>query len=590
MEIQLTTKEAAYLELVAKVVEERTKNQNLSVGIIIEQNAENNPEGCALLFDDSSWTWQILNQESNKIANYFLNAGIKFGDTIAVMMENSPEFLSITTGINKIQGISSMINVNQRKQALIHSFKISEPLWVIVDGDSLPAFTDVFSDLNFDKNKVFVINNHNNHDHYFIDFHKELETVLIDNPVSTYKSHLRDMTMYIFTSGTTGLPKAAHIRNMYTVTSINTWSSVILHMTPNDIMYICLPLFHSNALHLALSAAIGGGSAVAIARRFSVRNFWKDIKKFNATCFNYIGEICRYLFNQPLTPEDRNHRVYKICGNGLSPEIWKEFKERFGIREVYEHYGMTEMWGAFVNYINLDCTVGYNAAPYAIVKYNFENNEPERDNNGFLQEVEEGQAGLLIIQTWSDYVFAGYTDKKASEKKLLVDVFEKGDVWMNAGDIVRNIGYKHAQFVDRLGDTFRWKGENVSTTELEDLISSFEEIEHSSVYGVEIPGCEGRAGMASILASVEVEKFDFNNFLSTLQNKLPKYAIPRFVRFLFELSTTSTYKIQKYDMKKLGFNIKKTNNPIYVYLPETTKYTLLTERIYEDILNRKYRF
>ena len=196
----------------------------------------------------------------------------------------------------------------------------------------------------------------------------------------------------------------------------------------------------------------------------------------------------------------------------------------------------------------------------------------------------------MIIQTWSDYVFAGYTDKEASEKKIFYNVFEKGDVWMNAGDIVRNIGYKHAQFVDRLGDTFRWKGENVSTTELEDLISSFEEIEHSSVYGVEIPGCEGRAGMASILASVKVEKFDFNNFLSTLKENLPKYAIPIFVRFLSELNTTSTYKIQKFDMKKIGFNIKKTNNPIYVYLPGTHKYTLLTERIYENILNGKYRF
>lgn len=282
--------------------------------------------------------------------------------------------------------------------------------------------------------------------------------------------------------------------------------------------------------------------------------------------------------------------MYKICGNGLSPEIWKEFKKRFGIREVYEHYGMTEMWGAFVNYLNLDCTVGYNAAPYAIIKYNIEKNEPERDRNGFLLRVEEGEAGLLIIQTWSDYVFAGYTDKGASEKKIFYNVFEKGDVWMNAGDIVRNIGYTHAQFVDRLGDTFRWKGENVSTTELEDLISSLEEIEHTSVYGVEIPGCEGRAGMASILASVNVEKFDFNNFLSTLQNKLPKYAIPIFVRFLSELSTTSTYKIQKYDMKKIGFNIKKTNNPIYVYLPGSTKYTILTKKIYENILNRKYRF
>ena len=196
----------------------------------------------------------------------------------------------------------------------------------------------------------------------------------------------------------------------------------------------------------------------------------------------------------------------------------------------------------------------------------------------------------MVIQTISEYIFAGYTDKTASEKKLLYDVFEKGDVWMNASDVVRNIGYNHAQFVDRLGDTFRWKGENVSTTEVEDIISSFEEIDHASVYGVEIPGYEGRVGMASILATIKHEKFDFNNFVKTLQDNLPKYAIPIFIRFLSQLNTTSTYKIQKYDMKKIGFNIKKTNNPIYVYLPRSAKYTLLTERIYENILNRKYRF
>ncbi|GAG97251.1 unnamed protein product, partial [marine sediment metagenome] len=285
-------------------------------------------------------------------------------------------------------------------------------------------------------------------------------------------------------------------------------------------------------IHIGWSAAIRGGSAIAIARRFSVRNFWEDIKKFNATCFNYIGEICRYLFNQPPSPEDRKHRVYKICGNGLRPEIWKEFKERFGVREVYEHYGMTEMWGMFCNYLNLDCTIGYNAAPYAIVKYNIENNEAERDKNGFLQRVEEGQAGLLIIQAMSEYIFAGYTDTIASKKKLLYDVFEKGDVWMNAGDIVRNIGYKHAQFVDRLGDTFRWKGENVSTTEVEEVISSFESIDHTAVYGVEIPGTEGRAGMISILTTVKHEKFNFISFLRTMKSNLPKYAIPIFVRFL----------------------------------------------------------
>ena len=566
---------------------------NVSLGKYLEYNAERYSSNPAIYYEDIMYTYKEFNEIINQYANYLLTLGVTKGEVINIFVENRPELLFLIAAMSKIGTIGALINTRQRSSVLLHSLTLNPVKIHIIGEELIEPFNEIKSELGLtgneklfflkDKGKIDVPDN-------FIDLQEEIKDVIKENPSIKTEIKGKDTYLYIFTSGTTGLPKAAHIRNMYTATSIIHWSNAVLHMTPDDIMYISLPLFHSNALHLALSAAIGGGSAVAIARRFSVRNFWKDIKKFNATCFNYIGEICRYLFNQPLTPEDRNHRVYKICGNGLSPEIWKEFKERFGIREVYEHYGMTEMWGAFVNYINLDCTVGYNAAPYAIVKYNFENNEPERDKNGFLQRVEEGQAGLLIIQTWSDYVFAGYTDKKATEKKILVDVFEKDDVWMNAGDIVRNIGYKHAQFVDRLGDTFRWKGENVSTTELEDLISSFEEIEHTSVYGVEIPGCEGRAGMVSILASVKVEKFDFSNFLSTLQNKLPKYAIPRFIRFLSELNTTSTYKIQKYDMKKLGFNIKKTNNPIYVYLPETTKYTLLTERIYEDILNRKYRF
>ena len=568
-------------------------DDNVSLGKHLEYNAKRYPNNPAIYYEDVVYTYKELNEIINQYANYLLSLGVSKGEVINIFVENRPELLFLIAAMSKIGTIGALINTRQRSSILLHSLTLN-PVGIYIIGEELiKPFEEIKSELCLTgKEKLFFLKDKGKIDipEDFVDLQEEIEDESRENPSTKTEIKGKDTYLYIFTSGTTGLPKASHIRNMYTATSINTWGSAILHMTPDDIMYISLPLFHSNALHLAWSAAIGGGSAVAIARRFSVRNFWKDIKKFNATCFNYIGEICRYLFNQPPTPEDRNHRVYKICGNGLSPEIWKEFKERFGIREVYEHYGMTEMWGAFVNYINLDCTVGYNAAPYAIVKYNFENNEPERDKNGFLQRVEEGQAGLLIIQTWSDYVFAGYTDKKASEKKILVDVFEKGDVWMNAGDIVRNIGYKHAQFVDRLGDTFRWKGENVSTTEVEAIISSFEVIDHTSVYGIEIPGCEGRAGMASILTEVKHEKFDFNKFIKTLHDNLPKYAIPIFVRFLSELNTTSTYKIQKNDMKKIGFNIKETNNPIYAYLPGSTEYIHLTERIYENILNRKYRF
>ncbi len=568
-------------------------DDSISLGKRLEYNAEQYSSNPAIYYEDVMYTYKEFNENVNQYANYLLSLGVTKGEAINIFVENRPELLFLIGAMSKIGTIGALINTRQRSSILQHSLKLNPVKIYIIGEELIKPFEEIKSELGLTgKEKLYFLKDKGKIDipEDFVDLKKEIDDENKENPSIKTEIKGKDTHIYIFTSGTTGLPKAVHIRNMYTVTSIDAWSETILHMIPDDIMYISLPLFHSNAIHIAWSAAIGGGSAIAIARRFSVRNFWKDIIKFNATCFNYIGEICRYLFNQPPSPEDRKHRVYKICGNGLRPEIWKEFKERFGIREVYEHYGMTEMWGAFVNYLNLDCTVGYNAAPYAIVKYNIENNEPERGKNGFLQRVEEGQAGLLVIQTISEYIFAGYTDKTASEKKLLYDVFEKGDVWMNASDVVRNIGYNHAQFVDRLGDTFRWKGENVSTTEVEDIISSFEEIDHASVYGVEIPGYEGRVGMASILATIKHEKFDFNNFVKTLQDNLPKYAIPIFIRFLSQLNTTSTYKIQKYDMKKIGFNIKKTNNPIYVYLPRSAKYTLLTERIYENILNRKYRF
>jgi citronellyl-CoA synthetase len=361
-------------------------------------------------------------------------------------------------------------------------------------------------------------------------------------------------------------------------------------MQPEDIIYITLPLFHSNAMHIGVASALYGGSAIALARRFSVRNFWNDVKKYKATCFNYIGELCRYLLNQPPNPEDLNNNVHKICGNGLRPEIWREFKERFGIREVHEHYGATEIRGMFCNYLNIDCTIGINFDKYVLVKYDIDADEIIRDENGFLQRVEEGEAGLLLMRINDKTTFAGYTNKEATQKKLINNPFGNGVSWLNTGDLIRDIGFYHAQFVDRLGDTFRWKGENVSTSEVEDVFSSLEQIDHSSVYGVEIPKTDGRAGMASIITNEDVESFDFGELFKTLKENLPPYAIPKFLRFLSELSTTSTFKIRKSDMKKEGFDLNKTNDKIYVFLPGSSEYTLLTKEIYEDIINGKYRF
>jgi len=568
-------------------------NEKLSVGTYFEYNAETYPNRPAVLYEDIKYTHRELNETMNRYANYFIKIGIKRGDTINVFLENRPELMFIIGAMTKIGSNASLINTRQRSVSLVHSLKVNEVKAYVVGEELYPAFKNVISKLELSNDdKLYFLEDKGELElpESFIDLKKEVKNESTTTPSTIGEVIGLDPYAYIFTSGTTGFPKASPMRNIHMAGSINAWGRMAMDMHPDDVMYITLPLFHSNAMHIGWSSAICGGSAVALARKFSVRNFWKDVRKYNVTCFNYIGELCRYLLNQPPSPNDRNHNVYKICGNGLKPEIWDEFKERFGIREVIEHYGATEIRGMFCNYLNLDRTIGFNFEPYAIVKYDIDADKPIENEEGLLQNVDEGEAGLLLIKIRNETTFAGYKNKEATEKKIFRNSFGNNELWLNTGDLIRNIGFYHCQFVDRLGDTFRWKGENVSTSEVEDVLASFEEINHSSVYGVEIPSTNGRAGMASIIATKAHTEFNFKNLFEILQTDLPRYAIPKFIRFLSELSTTSTFKIRKSDMKKEGFNIHKTEDPIYAYLPENSGYTLLTEDIYDKIMKGKYRY
>ncbi len=588
MEIQLTTKEADYLERVSKVVEERTKNPNLSVGIVIEQNAENNPNGCALLFEESSWTWQILNQESNKIANYFLKIGSKSGDAIAVMMENSLEFLSVTTGINKIQGISSMINVNQRKQALIHSFKISEPTWVIVDGESLPAFAEVFSDLNFDKNKVFVVNNHNNQDHNFIDFHKELEDVPVENPKTTFKSNLRDTNMYIFTSGTTGLPKAALQSN---ARILNPFGWLAFESTHNDVIYSPLPLYHSLAMVVGWAGAIQVGAAFAFRKRFSASGFWKDIKKFGATCFMYIGELPRYLINRPESEYIENTTLNKMLGVGFRKDIWEKFKSRFHVEHILEFYGATEGAAGLFNIDEVPGMIGRRTIPGLIiaVKINEETGKFYKDEKGFLIECNSGESGMMLAKIEENSTFMGYKNKAKTNERVLRNVLEEDDAYFNTGDLVNLHDDHWVSFADRYGDTFRWKGENVSTMEVESILNSFGGFEICNVYGVEIPNTDGKAGM--ICMKLEDNKsLDTDLFSQFIVKNLPKYSIPIFIRIKDELEFTGTHKLRKVNLRKQGYDINSVKDQLYFWDSRSSQYKIFEREQYQNLMSGKFKF
>ena len=350
-----------------------------------------------------------------------------------------------------------------------------------------------------------------------------------------------------------------------------------------------MPFYHGTALAVGWGSVLAGDAAIVMIRQFSASKFWQQVRDYEVTAICYVGELCRYLLANPESSQDRQHQVRLMFGNGLRPNIWTAFKKRFGIERVMEFYGSSEGNVGFLNLFNFDCTVGFTTVPYAIVEYDLENDEPLRFKDGFMRRVKTGQAGLLLGEITASSPFDGYTDPEKTEKTILRNVFCMGDAWFNTGDLMRDQGYRHAQFVDRLGDTFRWKGENVSTTEVENVLAGLDEVIDGAVYGVEIPGTNGRAGMACVRLQ-ENSSFEPAGTLKYLRDALPKYAIPVFIRIAGELETTGTHKYKKNELKKTGFDVTETKDPIWVLLPGGGGYRLLDQKLYKAIEAGDYSF
>jgi citronellyl-CoA synthetase len=566
-----------------------------SIGLRIEQRAREYPDRMAMYYEEEKYNNKEFNEWINKYANYFLNkVGLKKGDVAVVFLENRSEIMFTIIAMAKIGVISSLINTRQSDQTLIHSMTIAPGNAFIIGEELIDPFLGIQSRLNLTNNQLhnlFFVPDKGKMStpEGFINLKEAIKDSSTDNPPTTPKIRLKVPYSYIFTSGTTGLPKAAVITNGHTIGSAFYWAFVVMDMTPDDVTYITTPMFHSNAINIGFASALGGGGAMVIRRKFSASNFLKDARKYGCTAFNYVGEICRYLYNQPPRDDDKDHPIVKCAGNGIKPEFWMDFKNRFGIERIHEQYGATERFiPNFANIFNLDKTVGISLAPHAIVKYDIENDQPMRDKNNHMIRVEPGEIGLLIgpVEPKSFYM---YRDKKATEKKVFRNVFIDGDMWVNTGDLLRDIGFRHAMFADRLGDTYRWKGENVSTEEMEIIINSFDQIKYSCAYGVLIPGTEGRAGMISFIKKGN-DNFDIDLLYELIHEKIPVYAIPIFLRIKKEFATTATDKIQKVKLKQEGYNINEIDDPIYVLLPKSSKYVPLTKDIYDGIIAGKYRY
>ncbi|MFX0105201.1 MAG: AMP-binding protein, partial [Candidatus Hodarchaeota archaeon] len=473
-----------------------TENK-LSWGLILEENAQKYPDNPAIKFEDNILTYKEFNDMVNQYANNFISLGLKKGDVVKVLIKNRIEFLVVYSANAKIGAISSLINTDLRKKTLVYSLNLTPGKIIIVGEECFDTFNRVKSDVNLsDVNKLCFVYDCGEMElpEGFIDLPQTVKNFPTSNPNTTANVEPSDVIAYLFTSGTTGLPKAALLTHFRVIGPGFAFGKLIAQFTPDDTIYIPLPFFHGTALMTGWSSVLVNGAALALARKFSVSHFWDEIRKFNATGFNYVGEICRYLINQPPNDDDSNNPVRVVIGNGLRPEIWEAFKKRFNIPVIGEFYGSSEGNGGFINLLNFDCTCGLSLGGYAIVRYDYKEDKIIRNQRGFAQKVRSGEVGLLMFESTETSEFRGYTDEKATEAKLIRNLFKKGDIWFNTGDLMRDQGCNHAQFVDRLGDTFRWKGHNVSTSEVEEVLNIFDQITISSVYGVKIPNTDGRAG------------------------------------------------------------------------------------------------
>jgi acyl-CoA synthetase (AMP-forming)/AMP-acid ligase II len=565
----------------------------LSMGTVLERNAVQYADNSAILYEDVKYTHKEFNEAINRYAHYFISQGMKKGDISMVLVDNRPELLMILGAVSKIGGTSSLINPNQRGEVLRYSIDLTWCKFFIVGEELLEAFQEIEGDLDSSVNERLYYQPERGEtpapDGY-VNLPDTLHDQPATNPSTTDKIMLDDPFAYVFTSGTTGLPKASIQTHRRWFASQYWFGRIVMNLKPTDVHYCALPFCHTNALNVSWGAVAGNGAALAIRRKFSASNFLNDVRKFKANSFIYIGELCRYLMNQPPRSDDAENPIIACVGNGLRPDIWKAFKKRFGIKKVYELYGAAEGTLIFTNLLNVDCTVGMCLTPFAIVKYDIDEDEPIRDENGFMVKVSPGETGLILAEVSESLPFAGYTDKKETEKKIFRDVFKEGDTWFNFGDLVLNLGYKHIQFVDRLGDTFRWKGENVSTSEVEKVVNTLSQVSESTAYGVKIPETDGRAGMVAIIPSTGIQDFDLKALADLVQQSLPSYAVPKFVRFKTEFETTGTHKIKKTILRDETFDPNKISDKLFALLPGKTEYVPLTEELYEEIMEGKYRY
>jgi fatty-acyl-CoA synthase len=579
------------LELTAPIA----RNRHRILSTVIEEHAAETGDTPALLSDRECMTYGQLAQRINQYARWALDQGIGQGEVVGLLMTNRPEYLAIWLGISSVGGVVSLLNVNLTGSSLAHCINVVSPEHLIVAAEfagqvaaALPAVI---------LPSAIWIHGDEPSSWPRLDLEIEAKSGASLGEYEKRPPTIEDKALYIYTSGTTGLPKAANISHAR-IMQWSHWFAGMMGAEATDRMYNCLPMYHSVGGVQVPGAILVAGGTVILREKFSASQFWNDIVRWDCTLFQYIGELCRYLLHAPRSANETDHRIRMACGNGLAAEVWDGFKDRFCIPQIFEFYASTEGGVSLFNIQGKRGAIGHipgylkHRFSPALVVLDVETGEPVRDAQGFCIRSGPNEAGEAIGKASADTShigsrFEGYTDIEASQRKMLRDVFEPGDVWIRTGDLMRKDELGYFYFVDRIGDTFRWKGENVATCEVSEVICAFPGVKHANVYGVTVPATEGRAGMATLVTDDEL---DLAEFRQHLMNRLPPYARPLFLRIRKNMDLTGTFKYSKTDLAHQGFNPAASNDAVYFNDLESGAFMPLDQQLYERIQLGEFRF
>ncbi|MGH0030423.1 MAG: long-chain-acyl-CoA synthetase [Myxococcota bacterium] len=553
-----------------------------SLSRLLLERAERQPHDTALAYGDTRLSWREVDAAVNRSARALQQAGVAPGDTVALLMDNRPEYVVTATALSRLRAIGALINTHVAGKALAHALRVASASHVVVGSEHAEKLEAALPEVEgLDADRVFEQADPEEPGRAprFASFDLLGAAQPSTAPAVSGASAVGSRAFYIYTSGTTGLPKAAIISSQRILAAAAMMGRGIFELAPGDVHYVTLPLYHSAGFFGGWCSALATGCCMAFRRRFSASRFWDDVRRFEATSFIYIGELCRYLLNVPETPEDgKGHRLRIAGGNGLRPDIWERFQERFAIPRVREYYGATEGTLPLVNYAGVPGMVGRLLPGNVIVRCDLETGELRRNEAGRCEAVGVGETGLLLGRIAGSANYDGYVDEAATRKKIVQGAFRPSDRYFDTGDLLTLHEDAWVSFADRVGDTFRWKGENVSTNEVAEILNGAPGVEETNVYGVRVPGSEGRAGMASVHVG---EAFSTDAFGAFVAGNLPVYQRPYFLRVQRDIRITGTFKHQKVDYQREGYDPSKVSDPLYWLDGE--KYVPLDAGTYEGI-------